>query len=144
MLTTLREAVQELTKHQGIDRTKWNWGALHQVHLRHALEQFQLPPAARPGDGDTVNSTGMAMGRSPSYFQTTGASFRELIDLSDWDRSMVINTPGQSGDPQSPHFGDLYPLWLEGKYFPLLFTRSAIEAAAEQRIDLVPGSGAKR
>jgi len=59
-----------------------------------------------------------------------------------WDNSRVINSPGQSGDPASPHYDDLFPLWANGEYVPMLFSRAAVEAAAEQVIDLVPtGAG---
>lgn len=49
-----------------------------------------------------------------------------------------MNYPGQSGDPASPHYRDLAPLWLKGRYFPLLYTRAAVDAATEQIFDLVP------
>ncbi len=39
-----------------------------------------------------------------------GASFRMVVDLADPDRSICVNAPGQSGDPRSPHYGDLAPL----------------------------------
>ncbi|TDF92495.1 penicillin acylase family protein [Arthrobacter terricola] len=37
--------------------------------------------------------------------------------------------PGQSGDPRSPHYADLLSTWANGESFPLLYSRSAIEAA---------------
>jgi penicillin amidase len=52
----------------------------------------------------------------------------------------VINTPGQSGDPGSPHYNDLFPLWAEGKYVPMLWTRKAVEAAARRVIELTPAA----
>jgi penicillin amidase len=58
--------------------------------------------------------------------------------VGDWDRSMAINTPGQSGDPKSPHFRDLLPLWARGSYVPLLYTRTAIEAAAGEVLSIRP------
>ena len=50
----------------------------------------------------------------------------------------MINTPGQSGDSRSPHYRDLAPLWAEGRYFPLLYTRGAVEEATESRLVLRP------
>jgi acyl-homoserine lactone acylase PvdQ len=38
-------------------------------------------------------------------------------DLSNWDNSVAVNVPGQSGQPTSPHYSDLLPLWSEGRYF---------------------------
>lgn len=33
---------------------------------------------------------------------------------------------------------DLAPMWLKGEYFPLLYSRRAVEAATESRVHLVP------
>jgi penicillin amidase len=61
-----------------------------------------------------------------------------VVDVGDWDNSRIINSPGQSGDPDSPHYSDLFPLWVEGRYVPMLWTRPAIDAAASQVILLTP------
>jgi penicillin G amidase len=140
---SLNAATAELRRLQGADSTKWAWGKLHVVRFRHPLDQlpegnsFNLGPVERPGDGFTVNSTGTS---SKGYEQTSGASFREILDLSEWDRSLAINVPGQSGVPGDKHYSDLLPLWVEGKYFPLLYSREAVEKNAEQRLVLEPGT----
>jgi penicillin amidase len=63
-----------------------------------------------------------------------------VVDVGDWDNSRVINTPGQSGDPSSPHYNDLFALWAEGKYVPMLWTRKAVEGAARRVIQLAPAA----
>ena len=62
-----------------------------------------------------------------------GPSVRVVLDVGNWDNSRAVNHPGQSGDPESPHYRDLAPLWSEGTYFPLLYSRSAVVRATEQR-----------
>jgi len=47
-----------------------------------------------------------------------------------------INNPGQSGDPRSPHYGDLFNLWGAGGYFPVYFTKSKIKKVAEKHLIL--------
>src|SRR5262249_13191127 len=87
------------------------WGDLHQVTFRHPLNEkkFERGPFPRPGDGSTVNAT------SGQHFQqTAGASYREIIDVADWDRSVTTNTPGESGDPESKHYDDLAKDWAAG------------------------------
>ena len=59
--------------------------------------------------------------------QQHGASFREVLDLANWDNSVATNVPGQSGQPGSPFYGNLLPLWEKGEYFPLLYSRAAVE-----------------
>ena len=89
----------------------------------------------RPGDEYTVNATGYS---GDSFDQVSGASYREILDLSDWDHSVAVNTPGQSGQPGSPHYSDLLPLWSEGKYFPLVYSREAVEKQVTDKLVLQP------
>ena len=137
---SLHEAVTELSNRLGPDMKKWRWGDLHFAEFKHPLSTddarravFDLKSVARGGDANTVNATGGAR-----FIQRSGASFREILDLSDWDNSVVINVPGQSAQPESPHYGDLLTLWAEGKYFPLLFSREKIEKNAAGRLHLEP------
>ena len=65
------------------------------------------------------NNVPHAAGYSTSTFKvTSGASFRMVLDVGNWDASRAINTPGQSGNPYSPHYRDLAPLWATGDYVP--------------------------
>ena len=139
------EAVTELRARFGPDMKKWRWGDLHFAEFKHPLSTddarravFDLKPVSRGGDGNTVNATAGA-----KFIQRSGASFREILDLSDWDNSVAINVPGQSGQPESPHYGDLLQLWAEGKYFPLLFTREKIEKHTADRLVLEPKRGSQ-
>jgi penicillin amidase len=83
---------------------------------------FDLPDARRGGHHTTVNLTAGANLR-----QSHGASFREILDFADWDNSVATSVPGQSGQPGSSFYGNLLPLWEKGEYFPLLYSRAAVE-----------------
>ena len=72
------------------------------------------------------------------FAQQWGASFREIMNLADWDASLAVNVPGESGQPGSSHYGDLLPLWEEGKYFPLVYSRAAVEKASPDKLVLEP------
>lgn len=137
LLTALREAVAEARKRLGDDPAAWRWGAIHHTSSRHPLagrdKMFELPAYELGGDGDTVHVTW-----GPDYTVNFGASFREILDVADWDRSLATSTPGQSGQPLSPHYADLLPLWAEGRYFPLLFSRERIEAQSKEKLVLEP------
>jgi len=140
MLNSLAEAVKEARERLGDDPSKWRWGKLHVAPFTHALSTdderralFNLPSVERGGDVYTVNNT-----YGQNFRQNHGASFREILDVSDWDRSMATNVPGQSGQPGSKHYGDLLPLWAGGKYFPLLYSQQKVEAMAKQRLTLEP------
>ena len=147
LLEALGSAVSRLNKELGEDRSTWTWAKLHQAHFRHMLSPggveltksqrelaaaFNLPSVARDGDEQTPLSTG------PGFDQTIGASFSHVSDLANWDRSVAINAPGQSGQPGSKHYGDLLDLWANAEYFPLLFSRQAVESAVDESLILEP------
>ena len=108
---------------------------VHSVRFIHPVEvkAWHRGPYPRPGDGNSVLATG-----GTNFRQTTGASYRQVLDLSDWDKSMMTNVPGEVGDPRSPHYDDLIDDWREGKYHPMPYTRAAVEAATTERIRLQP------
>jgi penicillin amidase len=140
LLRTLQEAAQEAERTLGEETESWRWGALHGIRLRHPLaldaerrKLFDLPPVERGGDSNTVNNTG-----GSGFRQTSGASYRQILDLADWDRSVATSVPGQSGQPGSPHYADLLPLWADGKYFPLAYTRAAVEKYTQNILILQP------
>jgi penicillin amidase len=94
-----------------------------------------LGPLPRSGDGNTVGATGWY---GDSFEQIEGASYREILDPGDWDRSFAINTPGQSGQPGSPHYSDLLRLWQDWQYFPLAYSRRAVEENTTDGLSLRP------
>jgi penicillin G amidase len=142
LLETLEEAWNEMQQLQGTNPQQWSWGKLHTVYFRHSLDQVRgsgqlvdVGPIARPGDGYTVNATSF---HGNSFQQEGGASYREILDTGDWDCSLAVNTPGQSGQPGSEHYSDLTPLWDKGGYFPLLYSRKAIDKETKDRLLLEP------
>ena len=139
---TLNTAAEKLSKLEGPDSSKWTWGELHVARFRHPLDQasgarriMDLGPVPRPGDEYTVNATGFY---GDSYEQVSGASYREILDTSNWDNSEAVNTPGQSGQPESAHYSDLLPLWRDGSYFPLVYSREAVERETTDKLVLQP------
>jgi penicillin G amidase len=139
---SLAEAWRDLAGRMGPDASGWSWGRMHRAFFEHPLATspalktvLNTHDVPRGGDSTTPNATGSGAR------QTAGASFREVIDVADWDNSMTINVPGVSGQPGSPHYADLLPLWAEGRYHPLPFSRRAVESYAADRLMLLPATG---
>jgi penicillin amidase len=140
--TTFTRAVRRTKALLGPDASKWRWGTLHTVSFHHPLagmgkayaQAFDLGPAERGGDAQTPNNT-----RHDTQFrQLHGATYRQLFDLADWDRGLATSAPGQSGQPGSPHYADLYLLWSRHEYFPLVFSRTKVEEVTRHRLRLNP------
>ena len=122
----LRAAIAELHEEQGHDPAQWRWGRDHRSEFPHSLvSAYDLPAAERSGGAGTVAAT--------------GATYRQIVDFADLDASLATNAPGQSGRPGSPYYGNLIDPWGRGEYFPMLFSREAVEARAEHRLLLTPG-----
>ena len=143
LLTCLDQAVTDLTTRLGNNMNNWQYGQAKNKHitlthpLSHLVDEptrlnINLGPVARGGYAETVNAT------SNDLNQTHGASFRIVVDTEDWDRTLGINTPGQSGNPDSPHYRDLFSIWAQNNYFPVYFSREKIKSVAEITVIMNP------
>jgi penicillin amidase len=146
LLTSLGDAVKDVERLLGSDMSQWAWGRIHRADFQHPFAamgnpasraQFSIGSLALGGSGQSPHA---ASYDSRTFNVTSGASWRMVLDVGEWDNSRAINTPGQSGDPHSPHYRDLFPLWAEGQYIPLLFSRPAVESATDLRMSLSPES----
>ncbi len=140
---SLAEAVKELCERLGDDTTRWQYGQLEFKHVwfQHALSSavsdevrgsLNVGPAPRGGYESTLNNT------SDSDRQRSGGTFRVIMDAANWDNSVATSAPGQAGDPRSPHYGDLFQLWVKHQYFPLFYSREKIETVTGQQLVLMP------
>lgn len=126
------------------DQSSWRWDQAHALKFSHALSRggrlldwfFSRGPVPVVGDSMTVNKTTTDLRRP--YEASEAASYRQILDVGAWDRSLAVNTTGQSGHPRSPHYFDQNVLWRQGRYHPLPFTREAVEKATVHRLELTP------
>ena len=145
LLESLKSALAELNQRLGPDMTTWSWGRLHRATFEPAVAvladpelraQMSVGPLQTPGS----SSTPRAQAYRPGDFSViAGASVRLVMDVGAWDNSVAMNTPGQSDDPMSAHYRDLFPMWAQGSYVPLRFSRAAVDGDAEDVIHLSPG-----
>jgi len=143
LLKALKSAIDYLTGLCGLDVEKWKWGNLHTFTLAHpfshANKEAEILNAGHfkiGGDGNTLNPG--SYNPSQGFNVLSGPSYRQIHDLSDWDKSIGALPGGQSGLPFHKHYKDLVKLWVKGKYFPYLFTRKAILANLESKQTLKP------
>ncbi len=139
----LLQALATLTKRMGPDMSNWQYGqpAYKHITIRHAFSGLVNDTLTNKFDTDTLPRGGNAYcpnvtGSLPN--QTRGASFRILVNTGDWDGALAINTPGQSGDPDSPFYKNLFHLWGRDEYFPLYFSKEKIISVAAEHITLAP------
>ena len=143
-VTSLRDAWAATTELLGTDAGQWQWGDLHQIAFTHPLldradpalaEQMRIKPYPRGGSANTTNNTGFS---SNNFNVRSGASFRMVVDVGNWDAARMTNAPGQSGDPRSPFYDNLLENWATESHVPMLFSREKIEESAVLTIKLTP------
>ena len=143
LVASLEAAVDVLAGKLGSDMSRWQLGQpeYHHAYLRHPLGTavnattralLEVGPLPRGGYGSTVNQTGNGDN------QTSGASFRIVVDTADWDRTVGMNTPGQSGDTRSSFYRNLFEIWARDEFHPVFYSRNRVEEAAAIRFDLRP------
>ena len=142
---TFEEAVMDLKNITGNETLNWEYGQkdLKHITLNHALglvsnsnysDSLNLGPLPRGGNGYTPNSTGNNLN------QSSGATFRIITNTGDWDKAVGTNSPGQSGDPSSPFYKNLFKSWAQDEYFPLYYSKDKVLTSTYKKTILLPGS----
>jgi penicillin G amidase len=140
----LTAAITDLEARLGPDMNDWRWGRLHRVHFRHTIanaipalhDLLSAGPFEVGGGDDTVNRG--VLHPAEGFADGAIASYRQIIDLSDFDSSESVITTGISGNPASEHYADQAPMWATGEYHPMPFSRSAVEQASKGKLVLAP------
>ena len=89
----------------------------HVLGVTPAARRFNVGPLPRPADDGQV---------------------RGDVDVRAWDRSRMLNAPGQSAWRAGAHYDDAATAWSAGEMFPLVFSEEAIRANAEATLTLSP------
>ncbi len=145
---SLDDAMSDLRGRYGRNSRRWTWGRVHRLELIHAFGRrrglawfFNARSIRVGGNTDTVLATSQVPGEA---FETrlSAPSWRQVIDVGNWDASGGIHVPGQSGQPGSPHYRDLSRRWRTNRQFPLYWSAQQVRRHARTRLILhpVPGS----
>lgn len=119
----IRSGLDSLRARLGPDASLWRWGRFNTSQLPHALvTAYDIPPVERHGGA--------------GFVAAVGATYREIMDMNHLDRSVATNVPGQSGQPFSPFYANLVESYGRAEYFPLVFSRAAVERDAAHRLTL--------
>ncbi len=140
---SLEAAITELSDLLGEKHQTWQWASLHSIKFRHPLYdqvspelqgRMEMPRVSRGGSGDTPNSTRYRR----DFSIVSGGSWRMVLDVGNWDNAYMTNSPGQSGNVDSPHYSDLLRPWADDETLPLLYSRELINKHTRTVIKLVP------
>jgi len=141
MNKSLHDAINCISKQLGPPTmpnfSNWKYGSLHVVDFGHPMGEF-LPHLNVPSTGPvgcdggpyTVDPGGhhhKLVVKNVLYVES-GASYRGIYECKDnWDTSLILVPPGESGRSVNPHYGDTFPLWLNNQYTTCLFNDTVIQ-----------------
>jgi penicillin amidase len=141
MLAALAEVVRELRDQCGQMPEDWAWGRVRPIALPNPVGRvsnlapvFNRGPFPWGGDSNTVSQAG---GSNPAVI----ASLRFAVEVGDWENARFVLPGGQSGNPFSPHYDDMLPLWRLGEGVPIAWSQEAIYDASVEALRLEPMQG---
>ncbi len=141
----LKAALQDLEKRYGADRTKWRWGPAHFAQGEHrpfgtmgTIARYFNVEVPSAGGAYTLNRGKMEFTEDHPFANRHGSSFRAIYDFADLERSLYIQSTGQSGNPMSPQYRGFAERWAKGEYIEIPTKREAIAKASAGTWKLTP------
>lgn len=145
MIDALKSVMEQLTSLCGPDTNRWAWGTIRTLTPTHPFSGqkrwlasiFNLPTIPLGGDTNTV-AQATVHPTTPLAGAMNTASLRAVMDVGNWSASRFAFPGGQSGNPFSVNYGDIYPIWQQETGIPIAWTTEEIEQAAQSILLLTP------
>ena len=141
----LEDAWADLRRRYGRRTRRWRWGRVHALPLVHVVGRrrplgliFNAGRLRVGGSMDTVMATSFMPG-DPFATRLFAPSWRQVLDVGEWDACTGVHYPGQSGQPGSRHYRDLRKRWSRNRQFPLAWSAESVRRLARSRLTLRPG-----
>lgn len=122
---SLQRAMSTLIKKQGENTENWQWGKIHYVVFQElAIGKSKIigwiwnRNAPAPGGDYTVD---VGTYDANTMNQTAGASYRQIIDLNNFNNSFYVIPLGEKDNPFNFHHNNQLKSWINGKYVPMAF-----------------------
>lgn len=133
----LKAALADLEKRYGSDRARWTWGIAHYAYgenralgLLPLIGSYFNVVVQSPGGPYTLNRGKTEFGTEHPFANRYASSYRAVYVLADLDRSLYIQSTGQSGNPFSPFYRSFAERWAKGEYIRLPTNRESINSIA--------------
>lgn len=136
-------ALKELELKLGANVQNWQYG---QSEFKHAQISHPLGQAVSETWQAKLNTESLPRGgysftpgaNGYGDNNTSGASFRIVVDTKDWEKTIGINNPGQSGNPESPFYKNLFPIWANDDFVTIPFSKENIKKMKATEDGLIP------
>ena len=137
LAAALNRALSELEGRHGPNRANWRWGAVHYAYGEHrpfgsvaSLAKYFDIDVPSPGGNYTLNRGEMDFEADQPFVNRHASSYRAIYDFADLDRSLYIQTTGQSGNVFSPYYRSFAERWANVDYIEIPTKRDDIDKGA--------------
>lgn len=141
----LAAAIEKLRKKYGDDPADWTWGRVrpltmtHQFGIKFPLDKiFNVGPVPWSGDTHTIAQAYVDQ-IQPDANPSVVVTLRTVMDVGNWDDNSFMLGGGQSGNPFSPHYSDMFELLRQGKGTPIAWSPEKEKQAVRSILELTPG-----
>jgi penicillin amidase len=133
-----------LHANQGSDANDWQWGKIHTLTHKHALDAvkplrsfFNVGPFAVPGGSEVINNLHFSLDSTGYFAVEGGPALRKITDFSNLENGITVSPTGQSGNVMSAHYDDQAKMFAAGKFRKMLLNRTEIETKSKT-LHLIP------
>lgn len=124
-------ALTELKQLYGEDWKSWQYGKAHLAYSEHRpfgkvdpLSSFFNITVESGGGPYTLHRGQTDFGEEGPYRSRHGAAYRGIYDFSDLDKSVFIQSTGQSGNVFSQHYRDFTDAWSQSRFIAMTTNKS--------------------
>lgn len=119
--SSFNTTIDSLTRKYGNLSKTWEWGQVKGSHIAHLGKV--------DGFGSGNFSAGGASGIINALSDTHGPSWRMIVQFGPKVQGYGIFPGGESGNPGSYYYGNMFQTWKNGQLNPLLFLENPTEEA---------------
>jgi penicillin G amidase len=129
VMQAFTSAVTDLVKTKGKPGAKWQWGLVKDTYINHL--------ANLPGFGTGDFSAGGRGGVINALRWNNGPSWRMVVQMGPQVKGYGVFPGGESGNPGSYYYKDMFETWRDGKLNELLFLQSPDEISDRIKSTLI-------
>jgi len=131
LIGSLQKALDEITRLQGADKSKWRYGDAHTLYAEHnpfskvePLSRFFTIEIPSGGGPYTLHRGQPHFDKEDGPYKNRHAGvYRGIYDMGDLDKSVFIQLTGQSGNVMSPHYRDFANKWANSIFISMTTKR---------------------
>jgi penicillin amidase len=146
LVRAFRKGYEAGVERLGKEYASWEWGDVHRAEFRNqTLGESGIKPIENifnrgpvPTAGGTVQVNHAGWDVEEPFEVNHISAMRQIIDLSDVGKSLMVHPPGQSGHPRHTHYDDLIEPWRKIEYHSNLWTHAELDEHKTNRLELVP------